>query len=247
MKKIPMRTYILFGILVVLTSVYVYFFVYKEFRVYKSYNTYRVQDPLKDISKLVQLKELKASYTEEELAYDDTSLCQILAKRSNTSENILALLAKHEDMYVRRCVAANSSCTPKILSSLVDDEDIFVRRLVVRHPATTFENIYEIAQKINPQIYWEVARSPLFDNKIWTLWKSPSKTQRVFLSALFNIARNENCPPEILHELADREEFFIHASIAQNKNTQKKTLEKLKSLDNTQITAIVEMRLKEQK
>ena len=247
MKKIPMRTYILFGILAVLTPVYVYFFIYKEFRVYKSYDSYRVQDPLKDVSKLVQLKKLKASYTEEELAYDDTSLCQILAKRHNTPKNILALLAKHEDMYVRRCVAANLSCTPEILSSLVDDEDIFVQRLVVRHPATTFENVYQIAQKINPQIYWEVARSPLFNNQIWTLWKSRTETQRVFLSAIFNIARNETCPSDILHELADREEFFIHLSIAKNKNTRKKTLEKLKSIDNAKITAIVEMRLKEQK
>lgn len=239
MKKIPMRTYVLFSTLIVLAVAYVYFFVYHEFRLYDSYTPL---DPAKDVSKLEQVKELKPAYSEEELASGDSTLCQLVAKRQNTPVKILALLAKSEDVYVRRCVAANLSCTPEILAALVDDKDIFVRRLVVRHPATTFDNVYKIAQTKNSQIYWEVARSPLFNEKIWGLWDHEIST-----AVLFSVARNEACPPSILHELADREEFFIHLSIAQNKNTQKKTLEKLKNSGHSQITAIVEMRLKEQK
>ena len=141
MKKIPTRTYILYGTLVMLTFVYVYFFVYHEFRLYDSYTPL---DPAKDVSKLEQLKNIKASYSEEELASSDSALQQIVAKRRNTPTSTLAILAKSEDVYVRRCVAANLSCTPEILTSLVDDKDIFVRRLVVRHPATTFDNVYKI-------------------------------------------------------------------------------------------------------
>ncbi|WP_372366806.1 hypothetical protein [Candidatus Uabimicrobium sp. HlEnr_7] len=244
MKKTPTRTYVLFAVLLCVISSYIYFFVYGEFAKNDLFYSHIRSRPHKYILSEIsfQVQDTKAFYNNEELKACNISMRQVIAKNDKTSPETLAMLAKDEDIFVKRNVASNPSSTSNILSILADDKDVFVRRLVVRHPSVLLNDLYKIAKsRRDSRIYWEIARSTKFDENIWKLWQ-----HELSEPTMHSIANNKSCPPTILDQLSEKDSIVVRLSVVQNSNTSRKTLQKMTSDTHMQIADIAKRRLKEQ-
>lgn len=136
------------------------------------------------------------------------------AQNENTSSEILAELAQIEDSLTRKYVASNPNTPVEILQKLASEfpEEIMANPILDLL-------ILESPQSITA-IKMAIAQSPHTPRRIYDVMVD-------FVSKMRQ-AQNENTPPKILAQLANKDESIpIRKAVARNSSTSKKTLDYL--------------------
>jgi hypothetical protein len=136
-----------------------------------------------------------------------------LAYNPNTPPEILTLLARDENYYVRCVVAQNPNTPPEILTILARDEVWSVRWRVALNPNTPPESLTILARDEDYDVRWGVADNPNTPPEILTLLARDKN-----VSVRRCVAYNPNTPPEILTILAQDGDSYVRADAQQNPN-----------------------------
>jgi hypothetical protein len=140
-----------------------------------------------------------------------------LAKDSNTTSDILEILSKHKDMFIRIEVARNPNTSPDTLLSLGLDYDDYgwVSCWALQNP--------NIKESDREYIY---LNNPYYASK---KTNTPKETLTFLASnndiaIRSRVARNPNTQPETLTLLAEDKSWVVRWGVAENPNTTPETL-----------------------
>jgi hypothetical protein len=78
----------------------------------------------------------------------------------NTSPDILAILARHEDPWVRWSVASNPSTPVEVLDGFTDETSVIALSRLAQNPSITADTLIKLAQKDNYTVRQYAAKHP---------------------------------------------------------------------------------------
>ena len=168
----------------------------------------------------------------EFLSTQDSFSREEIAKQKDTSPELLALLAKDEDVGVRHAVAQNLNTSPATLTLLakMDEEDTHLRKCVAKNPNTPPKALAVLARDKDWDVLECVARNPniplktlasLFEYNIRYNIKIPPDS---ILPILHQVAKNPDTPPEALTAIARFTKLYlgaVHPLIPSSGETEK--------------------------
>lgn len=130
-----------------------------------------------------------------------------VAENPNTSEKILDYLKSDRYFRVRIAVANNPNVSEKILDYLMNEKQVLVRVGIALNPNTSDDRLKKVANSFTEY----------------------SPDVMVNFVSKMRQAQNKNTPPEILAQLANKNESMpIRRAVARNPNTSEETLFSLK-------------------
>lgn len=213
--------------------------------------------PLDTLSELADSSDVNIAYeAKRNLERNNQTIQQ--ASNLNTSPEILTRLAQSKYEIVRRYVASNPNTPTKILDYLKNSTKK-VRIAIAENPHTPEKTLDYLKGDCETEVRIAVTQSPQTSEKILNYLMNDKRTSvRISIainpntsdSTLQKIAnslteysydvmvdfvskmrqaQNENTPPKILAQLANKDESIpIRKAVARNPNTSKKTLDYLK-------------------
>lgn len=167
-----------------------------------------------------------------------------LAKRSDTSANIMEQLAAHQNRNVRRCVAENPNTPINLLAQLARDEEFEVRRAVAYNINTPENILGELAQDQSASIQQAISERLTYTQRKREIYlpdaQSLTQRERECLETLIRyglsighlVARELTTPKRILDYLARNN---VLQAVAINPNTSVETLERLAQEDYAEV------------
>lgn len=153
-------------------------------------------------------------------------LRQLARKAGSGSNGLLARLAAHEDVGVRRGVAGNPAATAASVLALARDPSEQVRRSVAARSDLRPATMQVLARDEDHWVRQWLARNPACPSRLLTRLArdEESEVRRA-------VARNVNCPARLLRQLANDPQAWVRSAVAYQPNASVHLLKRL-ALDN---------------
>ena len=167
-----------------------------------------------------------------------------LVRNPECPERILGRLAADPDTTVRATVAGHPGCPPEILEHLGSDPSRDVRKAVAANPAATSEILAEITDAsvlyVDEQESWIRAAAARNPNCEPGLLRDLAG--RIDPNVRAGVAMNPNCPPDVIERLAQDINVQVRIDVARGPRCGPATREKLTQDPDPDVQAIAALR-----
>jgi len=145
-----------------------------------------------------------------------------LVSREDATPELLDHFSKSPSASVRKIVAKHQNALPETLDRLADDSYFIVRFYVAQNEHTSADTLDRLSSDDDMDVLSAIAKNP--NTSVETL--NGIFQEHDMFNVNISLAKNPNCPPEILDELSSKDNG-VKEFIAMNPNATAETLDRL--------------------
>lgn len=146
---------------------------------------------------------------------------------------VLDIYRRHRNTNLRTEVARNPHATPEMLLELASDADEMVREVVAANPSCSEACIDVLLMDPVPRVTRELCKNPNLAPEVMREWVGKWRT------ADESLARNPNCPEDVMLRLAELGDYEACINLAGNPKTSVRVLELLAESEEESVRGAV--------